>query len=185
ENRGWEVSLSYREQFEVGDKPFTLNVSAGLSDSKAKITRFDNPRGLLTDYYVGQELGEIWGFKTDGLFQSNEEAANYAVNQNYVDNVRLSAPGEWSRLQAGDLKYLDLNGDNIVNQGDNTLSNPGDQVIIGNSRARYTYGFNLGANWNGFDVSAFFQGIGRQHWYPGTNADNFWGPYSRPYFSFV
>lgn len=185
ENRGWEVSLSYREQFEVGDKPFTLNVSAGLSDSKAKITRFDNPRGLLTDYYVGQELGEIWGFKTDGLFQSNEEAANYAVNQNYVDNVRLSAPGEWSRLQAGDLKYLDLNGDNIVNQGDNTLSNPGDQVIIGNSRARYTYGFNLGANWNGFDVSAFFQGIGRQHWYPGTNADKFWGPYSRPYFSFV
>src|SRR5690606_16971694 len=185
ENRGWEVSLSYREQFEVGDKPFTLNVSAGLSDSKAKITRFDNPRGLLTDYYVGQELGEIWGFKTDGLFQSNEEAANYAVNQNYVDNVRLSAPGEWSRLQAGDLKYLDLNCDNMVNQGYNTLSNPGDQVIRGNSRARYSYGFNLSANWNGFDVSAFFQGIGRQHWYPGTHADKFWVPYSRPYFSFV
>lgn len=185
ENRGWELSLSWRDQFTLANKPFNYSVSAGLSDSKAKITRFDNRENLLTSFYVGQELGEIWGYKTDGLFQSNEEAANWKINQNYVDNVRLSAPGEWSKLQAGDLKYVDINGDNVVNQGTNTLANPGDQVVIGNSRARYTYGFNLGANWNGFDLSVFFQGIGRQHWYPGSNSDKFWGPYSRPYYSFI
>ena len=36
-----------------------------------------------------------------------------------------------------------------------------------------------------FDIAAFFQGIGRRDWYPSSNADKFWGPYSRPYFSFI
>ena len=185
ENRGWELAVSWRDQQALAGKPFGYNISVGLSDSKAKITRFDNRENLLNNYYVGQEVGEIWGYRVDGFFQSDDEAANWPINQDYVDNQRLSAPGDWSRLQAGDMKFIDVNGDGVVNEGDNTLSNPGDQVIIGNNRARYTFGFNLGANWNGFDVSAFFQGIGRQHWYPGNNADKFWGPYSRPYYSFV
>lgn len=190
-NKGWELSLAWRDQFMVANKPFGYNIGIGLSDSKAKITRFDNKEMLLSNYYVGQTLGEIWGYKTDGFFQSNEEAANWKINQDYVDNVRLAASGDWTKLRAGDLKFVDIGGgpdgapDGKVNNGRNTLTNPGDQMIIGNSRARYTFGFNLGANWQGFDVSAFFQGIGRQHWWPGANADKFWGPYSRPYYSFV
>ena len=185
ENHGWELALSWRDELQLADKPFGYNISVGLSDSKAKITRFDNPKGLLNNYFVGQQLGDIWGYQVDGLFASNEEASNWKINQDYVDNVRVTASGDWSKLQAGDMKFVDVNGDGLVNEGDNTLSNPGDQVIIGNDRARYTFGINLGARWDGFDVSAFFQGIGRQHWYPGTNADKFWGPYSRPYYSFV
>ncbi len=145
---------------------------------------------LLSNYYVGQTLGEIWGYKADGFFQSQTEIDNWKVNQDYVDKQRLAAPGDWSKLHPGDLKFVDIGGkdgvpDGKVDAGDNTLMNPGDQVIIGNNRARYTFGFNLGANWQGFDISAFFQGIGRQHWWPGANADKFWGPYSRPYYSFV
>ncbi|MGJ1445175.1 SusC/RagA family TonB-linked outer membrane protein [Sphingobacterium spiritivorum] len=185
ENRGWELAVAWNDSRTLADKPFKYNFSVGLSDSKAKITRFDNPKMLLSNYYVGQTLGEIWGYRVDGLFASDAEAASWKINQDYVDAVRLSAPGEWSKLKGGDVKFVDVNGDGVVNQGDNTLSKPGDQVIIGNDRARYTFGVNLGASWNGFDVSAFFQGIGRQHWYPGANSDKFWGPYSRPYYSFV
>ena len=184
-NKGWELSMSWRDQFAVVGKPMTYSVGFGLSDSKAEITRFDNKEQLLSNYYVGQALGEIWGYKTDGFFKSDEEAANWKVNQDYVDKQRLSAPGDWSRLQAGDLKFVDIDGDGVVDAGKNTLNDPGDQIIIGNNRARYTFGINLGASWQGIDVSAFFQGIGRQHWWPGANADKFWGPYSRPYYSFV
>ena len=189
-NKGWELSVAWRDQFELDGKPFGYNVGLGLSDSKAKITRFDNKEMLLSNYYVGQTLGEIWGYKTDGFFQSQAEIDNWKVNQDYVDKQRLAAPGDWSKLHPGDLKFVDLGGkdgipDGKVDAGDNTLMNPGDQVIIGNSRPRYTFGFNLGANWQGFDISAFFQGIGQQHWWPGANADKFWGPYSRPYYSFV
>ncbi len=184
-NVGWELSMAWRDQFELSDKPFGYSFGLGLSDSKAEITRFDNQEYLLNNYYVGQTLGDIWGYRIDGLFQSNEEAANWGVNQDRVDSRRLSAPGDWSKLQAGDIRFVDLNGDKAINEGKNTLFDPGDQVIIGNSRARYTFGVNLGANWQGFDVSAFFQGIGKQNWWPGSNADKFWGPYSRPYYSFV
>lgn len=184
-NKGWELSLAWRDQFQMANKPFSYNIGLGLSDSKATITRFDNKEGLLSNYYVGQVLGDIWGYKTDGFFTSNEEAGNWKINQNYVDNVRLAASGNWTQLQAGDLKFVDVNQDGAVNNGKNTLNDPGDQVIIGNSRARYTFGINLGASWQGFDVSTFFQGIGKQNWWPGGNADKFWGPYSRPYYSFV
>ncbi len=189
-NTGWELSTTWRDQFLINEKPFGYNFGIGLSDSKAKITRFDNEKKLLNNYYVGQTLGEIWGYKTDGLFQSNEEANAWTINQDYVDNQRLSAPGNWSKLQAGDLKFVDISGpngtpDGIVNNGKNSVFEPGDQVIIGNSRARYTFGVNMGANYQGFDISLFFQGIGKQNWWPGNNADKFWGPYSRPYYSFI
>lgn len=184
-NIGWELSVAWRDQFAVADKPFSYNIGVGLSDSKAKITRFDNKELLLSNYYVGQTLGEIWGYQIDGFFQSDGEAANWQINQDYVDKQRLSAPGDWSRLQAGDIKFIDVNGDNVVDAGKNTLNDPGDQVVIGNTRARYNFGVNLGASWQGIDVSAFFQGVGKQNWWPGANADKFWGPYSRPYYSFV
>lgn len=184
-NVGWELAVAWNDQKTLGGKPFGYNFSLGLSDSKAEITRFDNREKQLNNFYVGQQLGEIWGYRIDGIFQSDEEAANWKINQDYVDQQRLRAPGNWSNLQAGDIRFVDVNGDGKVDPGLNTLADPGDQVVIGNSLPRYTFGVNLGANWNGFDLSAFFQGIGRQHWYPGNNADKFWGPYSRPYFSFV
>jgi hypothetical protein len=53
-------------------------------------------------------------------------------------------------------------------------------TIIGNSEPRYIYSFNLNAGWNGISLSAFFQGVGKQDWYPGKECA-WWGQYNRPY----
>jgi len=58
-------------------------------------------------------------------------------------------------------------------------------VIIGNKEPRYLYNANIGLSWNGIDISAFFQGVGRQHRYPDGNNMMFWGGFARPYSSFV
>jgi len=185
QTKGFEFSLGWRDQFNVGGKALNYNASFIVSDSKSKITKYDNPNKILSSYYVGQTIGEIWGYAVDGYFKTNEEAQAYTVDQAIVNKQRLSAPGEWSKLQAGDLKFIDVNGDGKIDQGANTLDDHGDRSIIGNSRARYRFGLNLGASWNNFDFSALIQGIWKKNWYPGANADKFWGPYSRPYYSFI
>lgn len=186
--KGFEISLTWRDKFTLANKPFSYSVKAMLSDYTAKVTKFDNPERVLSDYYVGQQLGEIWGYSYDGLFQSNEEAQAWAsiVNQDKINKRRMQAPtAELQKLQAGDIKILDLDGNGIIDVGANTVDDPGDQRIIGNTQPRYSYGLTLGANWNGFDISAFFQGIGRQHWYPHKESQMFWQVYSRPYSSFI
>ncbi len=185
ETKGFELAINWKDQFQLASKPFSYGVSAMISDYTSKITKYDNPNNILSSRYVGQSIGEIWGYSIGGLFRSDQEAADYAVDQTLVNTQIRKAPGDWSRLQAGDVKFLDLDGDNKITQGANTLDNHGDLKIIGNSNPRYRIGFNLSANWNGIDFSGFVQGIIRRDWYPGNNADKFWGPYSRPYYSFV
>lgn len=185
ETRGFELSLSWRDDFKLAGKAFAYNASFIVSDYKAKITKFDNPNKILSNRYVGQRIGDMWGYSIEGMFKTNEEAQAYKVDQTIVNKQRLSAPGEWSKLQAGDLKFIDVNGDGKISEGANTLEDHGDLKIIGNSLPRFRYGINLGASWNGFDISALAQGILKRNWYPGANADKFWGPYSRPYYSFI
>jgi TonB-linked SusC/RagA family outer membrane protein len=185
QTKGFELAIAWHDQFKVAGKPFSYNASFILSDSKSTITKFDNPNKILSSRYVGQVIGEIWGYSIDGYFKTDEEAQAYKVDQTIVNKQRLSAPGEWSKLQAGDLKFIDTDGNGKIDQGANTLADHGDLKIIGNSRARFRYGLNLGASWNGFDFSSLIQGIARRNWYPGANADKFWGPYSRPYYSFI
>jgi hypothetical protein len=62
----------------------------------------------------------------------------------------------------GDVKYVDVNGDGRINNGTNTADDPGDLTVIGNTTPRYQYGFRLGADYNGFDFSMFFQGVGKR-----------------------
>ena len=52
------------------------HVSATIGDYKSTITKFDNPNKLISDYYEGMTLGDMWGYKVGGLFKSDEEAAN-------------------------------------------------------------------------------------------------------------
>lgn len=186
--KGFDLSLTWRDQFNLMDKPFNYSVRGVLSDYTSEITKFSNPAGLLNTYYVGQQLGEIWGYRYDGFFKSTEEAQAYAqsVDQDLVNRRRVQAPTEdLRRLQAGDIRILDLNGDGIINTGSNTLADPGDREIIGNSQPRYSYGLTLSGSWNGIDASVFFQGIGRRHWYPNLEAQAFWSVYARPYDSFI
>lgn len=185
ETRGFELSLRWKDRFRLASRPFSYDFSFILSDYHAKITRYDNPARLLSEYYVGQELGEMWGYSIDGYFASDEEAAAHTINQSRVNARIRQAPGEWGKLRAGDMRFRDLKSDGEINNGQNTLDDHGDLRKIGNSQPRYAFGINMGADWNGFDLSAFFQGIGERHWYPGSDSDKFWGPYARPYYTFV
>jgi len=179
---GYELSFSWRDQLDLGGRPFGYSISANLSDNRTIITKYDNPeRTFAKDYYEGMELGEIWGFVTDGLFQSDAEAQAYAqqVDLSYITK-RLT--GGWL---AGDLKYVDIDGDGKIGLGSDTVDKPGDRKILGNANATLQYGFTLAFDYLGFDVSAFFQGTGNHYWYPNGESMAFWGPYSRPYCSFI
>ena len=126
------------------------------------------------NYYEGKELGEIWGFRTAGLFQSNEEAAAWPKDT-FHNFVPVSGP------YAGDVKFVDVNGDNTINTGSWTLDDHGDLERIGNEAPRYQFGLNLDFRWNGIGLSAFFQGVGKRDWYPSQGTDFFWGSYGRAY----
>ncbi len=183
--KGYELALSWKDQFMLAGKPFAYNASFVFSDYVTKITKYDNPNRLLSDYYVGQTYGEIWGYVTDGFFRSDEEARNYKVDQSSISDIIYSSAGDEYGLRAGDLKYVDLNGDGKISTGTNTVDNPGDRKLLGNSQPRFQYGINLGFNYLGIDFSMFLQGVGHIDWYPNPEALPFWGPYSRPYASFI
>ena len=159
-----------------------------LSDYISTYVRCDNPSGLLSEPYPGRRLGEIWGYEVDGLFRNDDEAAAYAakVDLSQISPGYFSSFNEASRgVRGGDMRYIDLNGDGIITSGKNTLDDPGDQKVIGNSLPRWQYGVRGNVSWNGWTLQLFFQGIGHMDWYPGHENMRFWGPYSRPYASFV
>ncbi|KQS30834.1 TonB-dependent receptor [Dyadobacter sp. Leaf189] len=158
QTRGWEVNLGWRDRFKLGKDDFRYNFNLILSDNRAKITRYDNATGTLDDHYVGKRIGEIWGLTTLGYFGSNDEVKTHADQSQVSSNAYP--------LEAGDLKFADLNGDGKVNRGQWTLNDHGDYSIIGNSEPRYAFGLNLRGEWKGFDVGAFFQGVGRRNFYP-------------------
>lgn len=172
--KGWEFTMSWKDQTKVFGKPLDYSFSGSVWDSKSVITKFNNPTNILSSYYVGQTVGEIWGYTTLGLFSSTDEIAKHA-NQQFIinSNNKIWLPG--------DLKFADLNGDGFVNEGKNTLNDPGDRKVIGNNSPRFQFGFNTALNWNGFGISAFFQGIGKRDWYFAPEAGLFYGPYNRPY----
>lgn len=182
ETKGFELAINWNENKQVGGKPFRYNVGVVLSDNRSFITKINNPTKATFNLYEGKEIGEIWGYITNGYFKTDAEAKTYPVDQSWLNRVRIdnNIP-----IRAGDLRWVDLNGDGKISAEANTIDNPGDQRVVGNSTPRYRFGITGGANWNNFDLSFFFQGIGKMNWYPGNNADRFWGPYSRPYFSFI
>ena len=67
-----------------------------------------------------------------------------------------------SNWGAGDIMYADLDGDGKITNGENTVDNPGDRKIIGNYTPRFRFGLNIGAEWKGFDLSIFFQGVAKR-----------------------
>ena len=171
--RGWEITLTWRDQFQLADKPFNYEIRGTLADYKSTIDRYNNTTKNLDDYYEGMQLGEIWGYETEGLFQSQEEIDNHA------DQTLIQSSSQHVTYP-GDVKIKDQNGDGVIDYGINTLDDHGDKKVIGNSLPRFSYSINLSADWNNFFVSAFFQGVGKQDWYP-SNECIFWGQYNRPY----
>lgn len=159
--KGWELSVTWNDHI-INDK-LHYTVTLGLSDNSSTITKYSgNPTRSLGDYYPGEKLGNIWGFTTQGYYKTDAEAAS-------VDNSALDG---YTWL-AGDIKYADLNKDGKINYGTNTVTNPGDQKIIGNSTPRYKFGFNLNIEYKNFDFGTFIQGVLKRDFDPtGSNVFN-------------
>ena len=148
--RGWELALTWNDQLDNG---LHYSVGFNLSDTRAEITKYDNPtKSLSSPYYEGQIVGDIWGYESS-LFQSADEIAS-APDQSKQDGGISKVPG--------DIRFMDIDGNGVVDYGENTVDKPGDMKIIGNNKARYRYGFNISADWKGFDLGIFFQGVGKR-----------------------
>ncbi|WP_233752726.1 SusC/RagA family TonB-linked outer membrane protein [Flavilitoribacter nigricans] len=161
---GWETAVTWRDK--IG-QDWNYRVTLALSDWQTEITKYDNPTGALSEYYVGQKIGEIWGYETVGIFQTEAEVAEAA------DQSRIG-----SNWRPGDIRYADLNGDGVISPGSNTLDDPGDRRIIANATPRYNFGVNLDLNYKNWSLTTFFQGIGKRDYWPSDGNWTWFFPYN-------
>ena len=172
QTRGWEIAIDYGHTFSNG---LTISALATLSDAATKITKYGSTTSI-DDWYVGKTYGEIWGYETDRLYQKDDfvydgsgnlvlmkSTDGYMVYQT-VDGVTQGKLQNSSNFKfgPGDVKFKDQNGDGVINPGSRLVDDHGDLKVIGNSTPRYEYGFRLGADYKGVDVSVFLQGVGKR-----------------------
>ena len=180
--RGWEFNIDWRHTFRDADN-LTVHANFNLGDYKSVVTKWDSDDYTNTTY-EGKEYGEIWGFQTDRYFtQDDFVGTDENGHPIYADGVADQTALESGKFVygPGDIKFVDQNGDGVINWGyakDDLVNNPdtlapgtknnhGDLVKIGNSTPRFQYSFRLGAEWKGFDIDLFFQGVGkRDMWSP-------------------
>ena len=166
--RGWELNIDWRHIFQNLDN-LELHANFNIGDYKAVVTEWES-NDFVNTTYAGKEYGEIWGFETERYFTAEDFNADGSYKQvldaegNYV-----SGPADQSKLESGkfvygpgDIKFVDQNGDGVIDWGKGTKDDHGDLVKIGNSTPRYQYSFRLGGSWKGFDIDLFFQGVGKR-----------------------
>ena len=161
DNRGFELSL--RHENRVHD--FYYRISGNVSWARNRILKKTEADNVLPwQSTIGTSIGAIWGYKSDGLYQTQED----------LD----TAPGGVD-VQLGDIKYVDINGDGMINSDDVVQ-------IARNSRPELMYAFQFDMSWKGFDVNLQFQGsalcdkmlLGR--WANGVTDAN---PLTRPFYA--
>lgn len=154
ETKGFELTIGWRDQ--AGD--WNYGFKAMLSNYKGTVTKYPNPEGLLNNWYVGEQMGQIIGYTSKGYFKDDADVAA-SPTQN----------GIYSKWGAGDLKYADLNGDGEITYGDATLKDMGDLRVIGNSTPQYSYSFQGDVSWKSFDASVFIQGVAKRDAFINSN----------------
>ncbi|HXI01338.1 MAG TPA: TonB-dependent receptor [Sphingobacteriaceae bacterium] len=179
QTKGWELALDFGHKFANG---LGLNISGSLNDFNEKLTKFANTTRAIGSNYEGKTLGEIWGYETDRFFTNDDfvqDASGNPIETSPGSRRYTLKPGIPDQKQfetttfffgPGDVKYKDLNGDGIITRGANSVDDPGDRRIIGNTTPRYQYGLRLGSDWKGFDLGVYFQGVGsREMWVHSPN----------------
>lgn len=147
-NKGIELMLGYENRTQGG---FDYNFSGNISFNRNKVTKLSNTGssiftqrsfiGLVNVTQIGSPIASFYGWKTDGIFQSQEEVAKHARQSSGT------APGDW--------RFQDISGPNGVPDGVITAL---DQTIIGNPWPKFTYGFNSGASYKGLELKLQLQG---------------------------
>ncbi|MCC9137585.1 SusC/RagA family TonB-linked outer membrane protein [Pontibacter silvestris] len=151
-NKGIELALSYSDN--IGDFNYTFGVNG--SYNKNRVGQIPTADGVIhgdanqlfdnsAEFYRaenGHPIGYFWGLQTNGIFQSEEEVSSYRSTEGTV--IQPNA-------QPGDLRYVDQNGDGVINTMDNTE--------IGNPNPDYTFGITLSGNYKAFDFSLLASGV--------------------------
>ncbi|NGM66020.1 SusC/RagA family TonB-linked outer membrane protein [Sphingobacterium sp. SGR-19] len=142
--KGFDLELGWRDQ--KGD--WSYGVTANLSDFLSKLDDMKDTRVISGNKLkeAGVYFNEWYGYKSDGLFLTEEEVAN--------------SPKLNNQIKVGDIKYLDISGPEGVPDG--IISAEYDRVPLGNSLPRYQYGGRLHAGYKNFNLAMTFQGIGKQ-----------------------
>ncbi len=143
ENKGWEINLNYRISHGSFDHSFSFN----LGDSKNKVLYFEGKERLTgaDEMQVilreGLPYNSYVGLKRDGYFQN-------------LDEIERGPKPAGLNLSPGDNRYVDVNGDNIIDDND--------KFVLGNPFPRYTFGATYNLKFKGFDLNVFFQGVGQR-----------------------
>lgn len=148
-NKGFEFVLGWRDRLKSG---FSYDISFNGSIYSNEITSLPDAiyytfgGGRPGQSIVGQTYGSWMGYKTDGVFHTQQEVDEY--NQKY--DVQFGKPG------VGRIKYIDVNGDGKITTDD--------QTWLGSDQPKFIGGLNLSASYKGFDLSLFFNGMVRDAW---------------------
>ncbi len=151
-NKGIEVGLSWNDQ--IG-KDFVYSVGANFAYNHNEVGNIPTLDGIIhgatnqiyqnaEEFYRaenGHAIGYFWGYKTAGLFQNQKEINDWIAAGNGIYQADV---------KPGDVKYVDVNHDGVINASD--------KVDLGNGLPKYTFGFNFSLAWKGFDLSANFTG---------------------------
>ena len=139
ENKGWEVSVGYRNETKGGLK---YDINANVSTNKNKVTEL--PESVVNAYggngkwdnILGRPYQSYYGYVADGIFKTQEE-----LDQHPIQNGK----------GIGRIRYRDLNNDGVVNEDDRTW--------IGTPYPDFIYGLNLNLEYKNFDFTLFLQGV--------------------------
>ncbi len=144
DDRGFELTLTHRNK--IGND-FSYNVAGSVSLAREKYKKWaESPYNDPDEIRIYQKTGKYtnrWiGYLSDGIFMSQDEIDSHTVNQDQAGNTTL---------RPGDIKYLDLNNDNIIDWRDQ------DEIGYG-TFPDLTYSLNLQAQYKSFSLTALFQG---------------------------
>ncbi len=182
ETWGWEGMLTWKDH--IGKVNYS--VSANITDSQNKLVYYNGTPLLGAGYngaVEGYPLGSYFGLKYAGRLQTQAEVDNY--NKYYtvggvINNIGIpvaspltNLPGQNSGLRPGDNSFADVNGDGKLSIGTST-ADMGDLVYLGSDIPRYTFGLNIGLQWNGFDFYTIFQGVGKRTIFRANGSANNW-----------
>ena len=158
-NKGFEFQLGYTDQY--GEIGFNVNFNFTTIDNNVTKLYNNSPQGSdLARVEVGYPIGYIYGYKTDGIFQTQQEVDTWLAANSSPGNTAQLAPGDFifqdlygePTAADGEFAYRSEGADNVVNQLDRTY--------LGKTIPGYYYGLSLGADYNGFDIGLTFRGVG-------------------------
>ncbi|MCB0629792.1 MAG: TonB-dependent receptor [Saprospiraceae bacterium] len=150
-NQGLEIELTYRNKIGdlglslSGNASFIQNEVTSLAGREFLASRtYGRPNQEVARTFEGQPIGTFYGWQTDGLYQT---AGEIAADPNIVNDPRR----EQGLIQPGDVRFLDLNADGIIDDQDRT--------ILGDPFPDMTYGLNLGLTFKNLDLNLFVLGV--------------------------